>query len=256
MGLSFVGEANFQSCDSLTFYRNDFTHLHTKNKDTSLHLPSCPHKSMLLHVRKEKTHYKSMPVVYNQTNDATGHSTILDWWLVCICLCSTSRMHRSMLSYYSSMSRESPVEQLLADVDEHDVGVYSAVGRKRIAKGKCIGPTMNANSICYCPKDESFFRVWYSYSWRQQVEKVGLQIWAITRLGKPWLGIQTSQKPICAWFWRGPVDRPQRWWRHTTGLETRTIARVASNSDSGCIHHNTSWRLTNHCFSKPQFGET
>lgn len=27
MGLSFVGEANFQSCDSLTFYRNDFTHL-------------------------------------------------------------------------------------------------------------------------------------------------------------------------------------------------------------------------------------
>lgn len=74
--------------------------------------------------------------------------------------------------------------------------------------------------------------------------------------GKPWLGIQISQKPICVWFWRSPVDRPQRWWRHATGMENRTIARVASNSDSGCTHHNISWKLTNHCGSKPQFGES
>lgn len=43
--------------------------------------------------------------------------------------------------------------------------------------------------------------------------------------------------------------------RHATGMETTTIARVASNSDSGCIHHDTSWKLTNHCFYKPQLGE-
>ena len=43
--------------------------------------------------------------------------------------------------------------------------------------------------------------------------------------------------------------------RHATGMVTRTITRFASNSDSGCIHHNTSWKSTNHCFSKPQFGE-
>lgn len=213
---------------------------------------------MLLHVRKEKTCYKPMPVVYytirRKTLQVIRQSWICGWSAFIFAPPAGCTDHCSRIIFQCPENLQSNnCWQMSMNMTSEYTPLWdeSELQRKSVS-----APPLTPNSICYCLQDESFVVVWYSHSWRQQVEKVGLQIWAIRRLGKPWLGIQTFQKPICAWFWRGQVDRPQRWWRHATGLETRTIARVARNSGSGCIHHNTSWKLTNHCLSKPQFGET
>lgn len=156
MGLSFVSEANFQSCDNLTFLlkvgspRQARTTSSTKWFYTSTSLQPLisitysvgkirawiytftlvPTGACHAHSRSKGEKMLQINACRIQSDERRYRSfEILDWWLVCIYLCSTSRMHRSILSCCHSMSRESTVKQLLADVDEHDVGVYSAVGR-------------------------------------------------------------------------------------------------------------------------------
>lgn len=83
-------------------------------------------RGMLPHVRKGKACYKLMLVVLHQTTDATCHSTILEWWLVCITFVPLAGLlTRNNLQYPENLQ----FKQLLADDDEHDVGASSAVGR-------------------------------------------------------------------------------------------------------------------------------
>lgn len=188
MGLSFVGEASFQSCDSLNFYRNDFTHrypVHTKNEDTSSHFPLVPTRacSSTFERRKHTTNQCLSCTIRRTTLQVIRQYWIGGWsaFVYAPPAGCTDQCSRIIFQCPENLQSNNCWQMSMNMTSE-----YTPLwDESELQRESCIGPTMNANSICYCPKDESFFRVWYSYSWRQQVEKVGLQIWAITRLGKP-----------------------------------------------------------------------
>lgn len=135
-----------------------------KDKDKNPHLPSCPGSCSLTYERRNHATNKCLSCSIRR---ATLQVTQQPWsggWSALPLLQQDAAIHALVIMPRISSSN-----------NRWQMTMNMTSEPPPMAAIKCWCRPFNANPICCCLSSGSFRRAWYSLSWRQQVEKVGMQ---------------------------------------------------------------------------------